>query len=183
MPLCLEGGRLRCYVGALRYGGDSSAVSVSCNRASCRSFPPNAFAALKEDGSVVTWGYLYSGGDSRSVSAELQSGVTQIFSTSAAFAALKEDGSVVTWGNSAKGGDGRIWGYESCDSCCVMEMSVQSCNLASRRSFPLQRLCRAEGGRLCCHLGRSEYGGDSSAVSSELNPAWCPLQIRSMMIA
>ncbi|MEH2165586.1 MAG: DUF4347 domain-containing protein, partial [Nostoc sp.] len=56
-----------------------------------------AFAALKEDGSVVTWGNSSSGGDSSTVTSQF-TGVTNIFSTGFAFAALKEDGSVVTWG-------------------------------------------------------------------------------------
>ena len=64
-----------------------------------------AFAALKSNGSVVTWGYYRDGGDSSSVSGSLTSGVTQTFSTSSAFAALKSDGSVVTWGDSEDGGD------------------------------------------------------------------------------
>ncbi|MFL0706586.1 Calx-beta domain-containing protein, partial [Cylindrospermopsis raciborskii] len=59
-----------------------------------------AFAALKSDGSVVTWGSSNWGGDSSSVSSSLTSGVTQIFSAEFAFAALKSDGSVVTWGDS-----------------------------------------------------------------------------------
>ena len=54
------------------------------------------------DGSVVTWGDSYSGGDSSSVSAKLTGGVSDIVSTDFAFAALKSDssgsgsGSVVT---------------------------------------------------------------------------------------
>ena len=64
-----------------------------------------AFAALKEDGSVVTWGNSDWGGDSSGVSGALQAGVAQIFSTRSAFAALKEDGSVFSWGNSEWGGD------------------------------------------------------------------------------
>ena len=60
-----------------------------------------AFAALKSDGSVVTWGGnevsdFWGGGDSSSVSSSLSSGVVEIFSTSHSFAALKSDGSVVT---------------------------------------------------------------------------------------
>jgi hypothetical protein len=35
----------------------------------------SAFAALKSDGSVVTWGYSRGGGDSSSVSSRLSSGV------------------------------------------------------------------------------------------------------------
>ena len=64
-----------------------------------------AFAALKSDGSVVTWGSSYYGGDSSSVSSDLNSGVTHIYSSYGAFAALKSDGSVVTWGDSSSGGD------------------------------------------------------------------------------
>ena len=64
-----------------------------------------AFAALKSDGSVVTWGDSDYGWNSSSVSSRLASGVTQIFSTSSAFTALKSDGSVVTWGHSDYGGN------------------------------------------------------------------------------
>ncbi|MEH2166132.1 MAG: DUF4114 domain-containing protein, partial [Nostoc sp.] len=39
-----------------------------------------AFAALKEDGSVVTWGNSYSGGDSSTVTSQLASGVINISS-------------------------------------------------------------------------------------------------------
>jgi len=63
-----------------------------------------AFAALKRDGSVVTWGNQNNGGDSSGVSDQLKSGVLQIFSTTTAFAALKEGGKVVVWGNRACGG-------------------------------------------------------------------------------
>ena len=56
-------------------------------------------------GSVVAWGDSNDGGDSSSVSSQLQSGVVSIFSTDRAFAAIKSDGSVVTWGYSSYGGD------------------------------------------------------------------------------
>ncbi|OLP85416.1 hypothetical protein AK812_SmicGene33593 [Symbiodinium microadriaticum] len=65
---------------------------------------PFAFAAVKDDGSVVTWGLATAGGDSSSVRLQLSTGVCTIFSTRSAFAALKEDGSVVTWGNAQSGG-------------------------------------------------------------------------------
>jgi alpha-tubulin suppressor-like RCC1 family protein len=76
-----------------------------CKAASPRSSRHAAFAALKSDGSVVTWGGPIYGGDSSSVADHLQSGVSQIFSTRYAFAALKSDGSVVTWGHWDFGGD------------------------------------------------------------------------------
>ena len=57
-----------------------------------------SFAALKKDGSVVTWGLGSSGGDPGKVASQLESGVNKIFSGRNSFAALKNDGSVVTWG-------------------------------------------------------------------------------------
>lgn len=71
----------------------------------------NAFAALKQDGSVFTWGDPKSGGNSSAVAAKLSSGVVQIVATDGtfehggSFAALKSDGSVVTWGDPETGGD------------------------------------------------------------------------------
>jgi len=59
-----------------------------------------AFAALKSDGTVVTWGNDGFGG---TAPAGL-SLVTQIFSNYYAFAALKADGSVVAWGDSSNAG-------------------------------------------------------------------------------
>ncbi len=75
-----------------------------------------AFAALKEDGTVVTWGNAQSGGapyyyDSENYDSETSnrvdvtlSGIKTIFSNVSAFAALKEDNTVVTWGNAQSGG-------------------------------------------------------------------------------
>lgn len=64
-----------------------------------------AFAALKNDGSVVTWGHPTYGGNSNGVAAQLSSNVTQIFANAGAFAALKQDGSTVTWGVDSWGGN------------------------------------------------------------------------------
>jgi alpha-tubulin suppressor-like RCC1 family protein len=64
-----------------------------------------AFAALKKDGSVVTWGSAYSGGNSSSVASSLSSNVTAVYSNASAFAALKKNGSVVTWGDASHGGN------------------------------------------------------------------------------
>ncbi|MFN9913522.1 MAG: hypothetical protein ACK53L_13105, partial [Pirellulaceae bacterium] len=64
-----------------------------------------AFAVLRPDGSVVTWGDPSYGGDSSAVASLLSSDVTEIFSAGSAFAALKLDGSVVAWGDPATGGD------------------------------------------------------------------------------
>ena len=67
-----------------------------------------AAAALKSDGSVVTWGEKISGGDSNSVISQISSDVISISANAYAFAALKSDGSVVTWGGDARGGDSSL---------------------------------------------------------------------------
>jgi hypothetical protein len=67
-----------------------------------------AFAALRADGSVVTWGNPAHGGNSSAVGAQARRctiDVTQVFSTLHAFAALRADGSLVTWGDSSSGGN------------------------------------------------------------------------------
>ena len=68
------------------------------------SGPDSAFAAILEDGSVVTWGDPGWGGDSSAVQDQLKS-VQQVQATDSAFAAILEDGSVVTWGDPGRGGD------------------------------------------------------------------------------
>ena len=86
-------------VGTSNFGGDSSSVASQLSSGVTEIFSTEAaFAALKSDGTVVTWGYSNSGGDSSSVASQLNSGVTKISSTDGAFAALKSDGTVVTWG-------------------------------------------------------------------------------------
>jgi Ca2+-binding RTX toxin-like protein len=66
----------------------------------------NAFAAVRIDGSVITWGNAASGGDSSAVAAQLDGtiDVVQIMSNGFSFAALRADGSVVTWGDDRYGG-------------------------------------------------------------------------------
>jgi acyl CoA:acetate/3-ketoacid CoA transferase alpha subunit len=60
-----------------------------------------AFAALKNDGSVVVWGQAGHGGEpGAAVEALLTSGVHTICANDVAFSAIKTDGSVVAWGHS-----------------------------------------------------------------------------------
>eukprot|EP00747_Dinoflagellata_sp_TGD_P066341 gnl/TRDRNA2_/TRDRNA2_154757_c1_seq2.p1 gnl/TRDRNA2_/TRDRNA2_154757_c1~~gnl/TRDRNA2_/TRDRNA2_154757_c1_seq2.p1 ORF type:complete len:122 (-),score=15.06 gnl/TRDRNA2_/TRDRNA2_154757_c1_seq2:285-650(-) len=63
-----------------------------------------AFAAVKGDGSVATWGDRRFGGDCSAVQEQLAGGVRRIHSTSFVFAALMKNGSVVTWGDCGYGG-------------------------------------------------------------------------------
>ena len=58
-----------------------------------------AFAALLDDGSVVTWGDPKYGGNVDSIASVLDADVTQIFSSSSGFLALKADNSLVLWGD------------------------------------------------------------------------------------
>ncbi|WP_308411359.1 Calx-beta domain-containing protein, partial [Cylindrospermopsis raciborskii] len=109
-----------------------------------------AFAALKSDGSVVTWGSSFNGGDSSSVSSRLTSGVTQIFSNYFAFAALKSDGSVVTWGD---------------DSRSVSSRLTSGVTQIFSNYFAFAAL-KSDGSVVT--WGDSRYGGDSSSVSSQL---------------
>jgi hypothetical protein len=85
------------------WGGDSSAVAAALDGTIdvTQLFSTyGAFAALRADGSVVTWGDAGYGGDSSAVATKLDGtiDVTQVFSTVVAFTALRADGSVVTWG-------------------------------------------------------------------------------------
>ena len=74
--------------------------SVRQIQASCR-----AFAAVLEDGSIVTWGDHLGGGDSSAVQNQLKD-VQQVHAArDGAFAAILADGSVVTWGLASYGGD------------------------------------------------------------------------------
>jgi len=59
-----------------------------------------AFAALKEDGSVVVWGAASRGGDVGNAATYLTSGVHTVCGNDAAFIAIKTDGTVIGWGHS-----------------------------------------------------------------------------------
>lgn len=63
-----------------------------------------AFAAIRSDRTVVTWGNQEAGGDSRAVQEKLQN-VQQIQATLRAFAAICDDGGIVSWGDPDFGGD------------------------------------------------------------------------------
>ena len=63
-----------------------------------------AFAAVRRNCSVVTWGLSYYGGDAADVADQLDSGAVRIYSTAMAFLAMKRDGNVVAWGSRSHGG-------------------------------------------------------------------------------
>ncbi|WP_421320182.1 Ig-like domain-containing protein [Aeromonas veronii] len=91
-------------------GVESSLVGVRDIYSSGRG----SFAALKNDGTVVTWytgidnpAGLDGAHDSSAVS-HLLTNVQTIHSSYNAFSALKEDGSIVTWGAAYAGGDNNL---------------------------------------------------------------------------
>jgi len=114
-----------------------------------------AFAALKINGSVITWGCPDWGGDSTDVMPYLQSGVNIIASTRRSFAALKANGRVVTWGSPNSGGD-------FSNVCPELDSDVKSIACSDCKIAVLK-----QNGRVLIK-GRSIGGGDYSRVSSQL---------------
>ena len=119
----------------------------------------NAFAALKTNGSVSTWGDNSTGGNqtrggtSPSIASSLTSGVVEIFSTRYAFAALKNDGTVVTWGYSS--------GYGSVSPTGLSDVV----NIFS--GLYIFAALRSNGSLVT--WGSAPHGGDSTAVASSLS--------------
>lgn len=94
-----QGGSLNVIVGTTSDHYNMTNVASQVNNVVDIYSTEQAFAALKSNGSVVTWGRGYHGGDSSNFSSQLSSGVIKIVSIDEMFAALKSDGSVVVWGN------------------------------------------------------------------------------------
>ena len=61
-----------------------------------------AFAALKADGSIMSWGDTRYGGSG----APTDAGYVDLYSNVMAFAARKADGSITAWGSAENGGSG-----------------------------------------------------------------------------
>ncbi|MFN7228449.1 MAG: hypothetical protein ACK5UG_05280, partial [Synechococcaceae cyanobacterium] len=123
-----------------------------------------AFAALKADGSVVTWGDPLLGGDSSAVAGQLSSGVSQIFSNSGAFAALKTDGSVVSWGDHNRGGDSSS-DYTSVIGGVTGQLSSGVTQIFSN-PYAFAAL-KADSSVVI--WGHPSFGGSSSVVDSQLS--------------
>ena len=64
----------------------------------------HAFALIRSDGTVLSWGMPNWGGDSSAVSSELRD-VQLVQASVKAFAAVRGDGTVITWGDRSSGGD------------------------------------------------------------------------------
>ena len=134
-------------------GGDSSAVRDQLKGVQQIQATGGAFAAILEDGSVVTWGDEDSGGDSSAVGDQLKR-VQQIQATMGAFAAILADGSVVTWGDEDLGGDSSEVRDQLKDVHQIQ---------ATGRAFA----AILEDGSVVS-WGKEDAGGDSSAVGDQL---------------
>jgi alpha-tubulin suppressor-like RCC1 family protein len=156
----------------------------------------SAFAALREDGSVVTWGNPFQGGDSADIQEDLRGCVEHICPNKHAFAALTKSGSVVAWGNIYTGGDAskvqeelasevvRIFATPSCFLAVKSDKTIVAwgegspdVNLKAQLTG-LRHLCSNREGTAVAALrsdgsvltwGRSDHGGDSSKVQQELS--------------
>ncbi|MEF8756311.1 MAG: DUF4347 domain-containing protein [Accumulibacter sp.] len=119
-----------------------------------------AFAALRADGSVVTWGDAASGGDSSALAVQLGGAldVRQVFSTLSAFAALRADGSVVTWGDASSGGDSSAVAAQIDGTIDITRVFSTELAFAA---------LRADGSVVT--WGHSVYGGSRSAVAAQLD--------------
>ncbi|MCO1336926.1 hypothetical protein MO867_21600 [Microbulbifer sp. OS29] len=116
------------------------------------------FAALKNNGSVVSWpndNFWGIGVKFSDVSANLTGDVVEIFATEGAFAALKSDGSVIVWGEPDYGGN---------SSSVSTRLEDNVVNIyPNKRAFSA---LKSDGSIVT--WGDSSQGGDSSDVSAQL---------------
>ncbi|OLQ02258.1 Poly [ADP-ribose] polymerase 3 [Symbiodinium microadriaticum] len=114
-----------------------------------------AFAAILDDGSVVTWGNAAFGADSSAVQTQLKN-VQQIQASYGAFAAILDDGSVVTWGHDFFGVD------SSSVQTQLKNVNVQQIQ-ASNGAFA----AIVDDGSVVT-WGNDAFGADSSTVQTQL---------------
>ncbi|MGH1467827.1 MAG: hypothetical protein ACRBBP_02975, partial [Bdellovibrionales bacterium] len=149
----MESGRLISWGGDYNKNYMTSAVNKDLVGVVDIMANNGAVAALKTDGTVVTWGSSGSGGDSSSVQSQLVN-VDTIYASQSAFAALKTDGTVVAWGNSYYGGD----------SSLVQSQLVNVDEIYSTEGA----FAALKTNGTVVTWGSSSYGGDSSSVQSQL---------------
>ena len=64
-----------------------------------------SFAAIKSDGSVVSWGSVSTDGGEEVIRYVKEGPFKQVFSNRHSFAAIRADGKLITWGNGGRGGE------------------------------------------------------------------------------
>jgi hypothetical protein len=156
-----------------------------------------AFAAIKADGTLLTWGNHFAGADVSADFLATLSGATMVVATTAAFAVLLPDNRVAAWGDVWVGGDTTavadqlrevhhlvasrscfaafkkdsslvVWGFE--DYCG--DTSAVTAALASHVVFVAQTtiamaVIKADG--TVAAWGAADGGGDASAAQANLH--------------
>ena len=159
-------------------GGDSSAVADQIAADVVDIFSSRyAFAALKNDGSVVAWGDPLRGGHTGSAAKFLNGGVEAIAATGTSFAALKKNGRVVVWGDPWRGGKKEIvdhdtfhWDLNDSDDLPDERISVREQLRSGVEKIFSTRYSYAalkDDGSVVT-WGLSKTGGDSSSVQDQL---------------
>ena len=89
-----------------------------------------AFSAILGDGSVVTWGAGWAGGESSAVQTQLKN-VQQVHTYDFSFVAILDDGSTVAWGHASLCGDSSAVQHVSSsteqDPCSIPENVACKC--------------------------------------------------------
>ncbi|CAK9107054.1 Putative E3 ubiquitin-protein ligase HERC2 [Durusdinium trenchii] len=153
--ICMDGSVLAWGAQA---AGDCSHVRDQLKEVTSLSATAGAFAALLENGEVVTWGDHIFGGDTSSLRSTLKE-VREVQATAMAFAALRADGTVITWGSSHVGGNcSRVQGHLR---------QVQKL-FASAGAFAALR-----ADQTVVTWGQADFGGDSSQVQHLLRNVRC----------
>ncbi|WP_421320647.1 hypothetical protein [Aeromonas veronii] len=137
-------------------GADSSSVASQLTDVRFIRHGYRSFAALKGDGTVVTWGDPQYGGDSSAVTDQLVDvkTITGIFSTFVpSFVALKNDGTVVAWGH-PKSSDISAVAHQLTDVRAITH------NISAYAAL--------KGDGTVVTWGDPQYGGDSSLVADML---------------
>eukprot|EP00439_Symbiodinium_sp_Y106_P006818 s4348_g1.t1 len=142
------------FIGAGMPGDSSRGVSDQLKNVKQIQASGSAFAAIRDDGTVVTWGLSVFGADSDAVQDKLKD-VQQIQASEGAFAAILRDGAVVSWGGAGCGGD-----------CSHVQEQLQNVKQiqASASAFAAIR-----GDGTVVTWGDSGSGADSSSLREKLN--------------
>ena len=153
-------GRTLAGAGTLREAGLKTGDVLSWHRtqvqlAEVRSTERRAFALILGDGSVVTCGTPWLGGDSQAVQEQLHN-VKQIKATDGAFAALRGDGSVITWGLPKHGG-----------SSTDVQAQLKDVQELQATNFGAFAARRSDGSVVT--WGDPGSGGDCSSVAEQLH--------------
>ena len=141
-------------MGYVVYGGNSSPVSQYLKSGVVEIISNGyAFAAIKDDGSVVSWGDSGLGGTNR---VEVSANAAKVVANGRAFAAILEDGTVHAWGNSSEGGSISRYGVQDQLKDVVDIVGNEEAFVA----------IKADGSVVT--WGNTNYGGNSTSVSQYL---------------